>query len=130
DEIDVRAVLDDDRHRVGEGLAVDVVDAHQDGGAGPVDRLGDRGGLLQVEGADHLDHLDQPPGQLAIYLRRVEEDDFHLPLDPRVVEPEVEAATLQRLGQLARVVRGEDDDRHRRPAYLPQLGGPDLEGGG
>ena len=56
-------------------------------------------------------------------------DDFHLPLELGVVEPEVEAAALQRLGQLARVVRGEDDDRHRRRRDLPQLGDRDLEVG-
>ena len=48
---------------------------------------------------------------------------------PGVVEPEVEAAPLQRLGQLARVVRGEDDDRHRRRRDLAQLGDRDLEVG-
>ena len=129
DQVDVGAVLDDDRDRLLEGLAVDVVGAHQQQRARPVDRLGDRGRLLQVELADHLDDLDQPPGERLVELRRVQADDLHLALELGVVEPEVEAAPLQRLGQLARVVRGEDDDRHRRRRDLAQLGDRDLEVG-
>ena len=53
DQVDVGAVLDDDRHRLREGLAVDVLGAHQQQRPRPVDRLGDRGRLLQVERADH-----------------------------------------------------------------------------
>ena len=56
-------------------------------------------------------------------------DDLDLALELGVVEPEVEAAALQRLGQLARVVRGEDDDRHRRRRDLAELGDRDLEVG-
>ena len=129
DQVDVGAVLDDDRHRLLEGLAVDVLGAHQQQRPRPVDRLGDRGRLLQVERPHHPHHLDQPPGQRLRELRRVQADDLHLALQLRVVEPEVEAASLQRLGQLARVVRGEDDDRHRRRRDLAQLGDRDLEVG-
>ena len=53
---------------------------------------------------------------------RVQPDDLELALDRRVVEPEVEAAALQRLGQLARVVRGEDDDRPGRASITPSSG--------
>ncbi len=69
------------------------------------------------------------PRQRLGQLGRVQADDLHLPLQLGVVEPEVEAAPLQRLGQLARVVRGEDDDRHRRRRDLAQLGDRDLEVG-
>ena len=129
DQVDVGAVLDDDRHRLLEGLAVDVLGAHQQQRPRPIDRLGDRGRLLQVERPHHPHHLDQPPGQRLGQLRRVQADDLHLALQIRVVEPEVEAAPLQRLGQLARVVRGEDDDRHRGRRDLAQLGDRDLEVG-
>src|SRR5512144_393783 len=63
DQVDVGAVLDQDAHRALEGLAVDVVGADQEQGSRPVDRLGDRGRLLQVELADHVDDLDQPARQ-------------------------------------------------------------------
>ena len=63
DEVEVDAVLDDDAHRLAEGLGVDVVGAEQQQRPRPVDRLGDRGRLLQVELADHADDLDQAPGE-------------------------------------------------------------------
>ena len=87
------------------------------------------GGFFRSSAAHHPHHLDQPPGQRLGQLGRVQADDLHLPLELGVVEPEVEAAALQRLGQLARVVRGEDDDRHRRRRDLAQLGDRDLEVG-
>src|SRR4051812_9569264 len=128
-QIDVGAVLDDDRHRLVEGLAVDVLGSHQQQRARPIDRLGDRGRLLQVEVADHPHHLDQLAGQRLGELGSVQADDLHLTLELWVIEPEIEAASLQRLGQLTRVVRGEDHNRHRRRRYLAQLGDRDLEVG-
>src|SRR5262249_33841194 len=41
-DVEIGAVLDDDRHRVVEGLLVDVVGPEQQQRARPVDRLGDR----------------------------------------------------------------------------------------
>ena len=49
----------------------------------------------------------------SVELGRVQAHDLELALDGRVVEPQVEAAALQRLGQLARVVRGEQHERLR-----------------
>ena len=83
DEVDVGAVLDDDAHRLLEGLAVDVVGADQQQRPRPVDRLGDRGRLLQVELADHVDDLDQAPRQALVELGRVQADDLELALDRR-----------------------------------------------
>src|SRR4029450_9892337 len=51
--VEVGPVLDDDRQRVAERLLVDVLRTEQQQRAGPVDRLGDRGRLLEVELADH-----------------------------------------------------------------------------
>ena len=72
------------------------------------------GGFFRSSARIEVDDLDQLARQRLGQLRGVQADDLHLALDLGVVEPEVEAAALQRLGQLARVVRGEDDDRHRR----------------
>ena len=52
-DVEVGAVLDDDRHRRAEDLGVDVVGAEQQQRARPVDRLGDRRRLLEVELAHH-----------------------------------------------------------------------------
>src|SRR5262245_25928726 len=100
DEVDVGAMLDEDAHRALEGLAVDVVGADQQQGSRPVDRLGDRGRLLQVELADHVDDLDQAARQPLVEVRGVQAHDLELALDRGIVEPEVEAAALERLGQL------------------------------
>ena len=87
------------------------------------------GGFLRSSCADHVDDLDQPARQRLVELGGVQADDLDLALDLGVVEPEVEAAALERLGQLARVVRGEDDDRVRAGLDHAELGDRDLEVG-
>ena len=62
DDVEIGAVLDDHRHRLAELVVVDVLGAEQQQGAGPVDRLGDRRRLLEVERADGADHLDKLAG--------------------------------------------------------------------
>ena len=129
DRVEVGAVLDDDRHRLAERLRVEVLGAEQQQRARPVDRLGDRRRLLEVE----LAHLLHDPDELArdrlAQLGRVQPHDLQLVLDVRVVEPQVQAAALERLRQLARVVRGQQHDRLRARVDPPQLGDRDLEVG-
>src|SRR5688500_19590303 len=52
---DVRLVLQQDVQRVLGLLGVDVLDAEEDERAGPVERLRDRGVLLQLDAADRAD---------------------------------------------------------------------------
>ena len=120
-------MLDDDRHRLLEHRAVDVVGAEQQQRARPVDRLGDRGRLLEVERAHHVHDLDELARDVLAELGRVQAHDLELALDVRVVEPEVEAAALERLGQLARVVRGQQHERVRARLDHAELGDRDLE---
>src|SRR5213080_4215658 len=127
DDVEVGAVLDDDRHRVAERLLVDVVGAEQQQRARPVDRLGDRRRLLEVELADELDDLDELARDALVELGGVQAHDVELMLERGVVEPEVEAPALERLGQLAGVVRGEQDDRAGARLDAPELGDRDLE---
>src|SRR5256885_3501321 len=108
--VEVGAVLHDDAHRALENGLVDLVGAEQEQCARPVDRLRDRRRLLQVEVAHHVHHLHELAGHLLIQLGRVQADDLELALHVRVVEPEVKAAALERLGQLARVVGGEQHE--------------------
>src|SRR3954452_21434715 len=129
DHVEVGAVLDDDRHGLLERRAVEVLRAQEEQGACPVDRLGDRRGFLQVELADHPDDRDEPARDRLRELGRVQAHDLQLVVDLRVVEPEVEAASLQRLGQLAGVVGGEQHDGHRLRLDPPELGHGDLEVG-
>src|SRR3954454_18327629 len=127
DDVEVGAVLDDDRQRLREHLLVDVVGAEQQQRARPVDRLGDRGRLLEIELADHRDDLDELARDGVVEVGRVELDDLELVLELRVVEPEIETAALERLGQLARVVRGQQHDRPRAGLEAAELGDRDLE---
>src|SRR6202030_2392407 len=62
DDVHVGSVLDDHGHRLGEDFGVDVVRAEQEQRACPVDRLGDRGRLLEVELAHHADDFDELAG--------------------------------------------------------------------
>ncbi len=55
----VGAVLEDDAEGVGDGLVVEVADLERDQGAGPVDGLGDRRRLLELELAQPADRRDQ-----------------------------------------------------------------------
>src|SRR4051812_45586513 len=126
-DVEVGAVLDDDRHGVAEGLLVDVLGAEQQQGARPVDRLRDRGRLLEVELADELHELDELARDLVVEVGRVQVDDLELVLEARVVEPEIEATALERLGELARVVGGQQHDGLRARLDAAELGDGDLE---
>src|SRR4051812_18395649 len=125
--VEVRAVLDDDRHRVAEDLLVDVVGAEQQQRPRPVDGLRDRRRLLEVEIAHQRDEVDELARDVVGQLGGVELDDLQLVLERWVVEPQVQAAALERLGQLARVVRGEQDDGVRSRLDPAQLRDRDLE---
>src|SRR4051794_17217939 len=125
--VEVGAVLDDDRHGVAEGLLVDVLGAEQQQRARPVDRLRDRGRLLEVELADELHELDELARDLVVEVGRVQVHDLELVLQARVVEPEIQAAALERLGELARVVGGQQHDRLRARLDAAELGDGDLE---
>ena len=60
--VQVGAVLDDHAHRLAKDVGVDVVGAQEQERPGPVDGLRDARRLLEVQIADLVDDLDQPPG--------------------------------------------------------------------
>ena len=62
-------MLDDHAHRLAEGGGVDLLGPQQQKSPGPVDRLRDARGLLEVELPDLLDNLHQPLGDGLIELR-------------------------------------------------------------
>ena len=80
DDVHVGAVLDDHRHRLVERGRVDVLGAQQQERARPVDRLGDRRRLLEVQLAHHADDLHEPPRDRLGELGRVQLDDRQLVL--------------------------------------------------
>ena len=120
-------MLDDHAHRALEHVAVDVLGAEQQQRARPVDRLRDRRRLLEVEVAHHVHDLHELARHVLGEVGGVQAHDLQLALDVRVVEPQVEAAALERLGQLARVVRGEQHERVGLGLDHAQLGDRDLE---
>src|SRR3989440_3165508 len=125
--VHVGAVLDDHRHRLRKRVRIDFLRSEEQQRACPVDRLGDRRGLLQVELSDHPDHLHKAARDRLLELRGVQAHDLKLVLQRGVVEPQVQAAPLQRLRQLARVVRGQEHDRVRLRAHRTELGDRDLK---
>src|SRR4051812_30573820 len=88
-QVEIGAVLDDDAHRLLEHRGVHVVGPQEHESPCPVDRLGDRGRLLQVEGADHVHHLHQLAGHALVQVGGVQPDYRKLALHVRIVEPEV-----------------------------------------
>ncbi len=106
------------------------VDPEQDQRPRPVDRLRDRRRLLEVELADAPDDRRRPASRG----RRRDpshprQQDLPLALRARVADVQVEAAPLERLGQVARVVRGQEDHRPARGDDRAELRDRDLEVG-
>ena len=75
------------------------------------------------------DDLDEPAGDGLRQFRRVQTHDLELVLELGVVEPQVQAAALERLGQLTRVVRGQQHDWVRARLDAAELRDRDLEVG-
>ncbi len=80
-------------------------------GGHPVDRLGDPGRLVDVEGADVADEPGRGLDQGHVRGRRGPPQDGDDPLRLRVLQPVVEAAPPERVVQLAAPVGGEHHDR-------------------
>ncbi len=97
--------------------------------SGPVERLGDARDLGQVGLAEAVDEADHLAGEALRSLGDAREDDLVLLLGGRVVDPVVEAPTLERVVDLAGPVRGEDDARRRLGPDRADLGDGDLEVG-
>src|SRR5437667_3442168 len=127
DALEVLFVLDE--HRQGRlddtGIELPRVQDHER--ARPVERLRDRGQLAQIHRADFLDGSDDGPGELVGDLRHLEPDDLQLVRRRRKVDEEVQAPALEAVRELARVVRGEHDERDVLGPDGPELGHRDLE---
>ena len=125
----VGVVLEDHAEGVGDRLLVEVPDLQRDQGARPVDRLGDRRRLLELQLAQPADGGDQLLGDPVVEAVDLGGDDLPLPLGIGVAEVQVEAAPLHGLGQLAGGVGGEDDVRASGRDDGAELGDRDLEVG-
>ena len=108
---DVARVLHHHRDGVGEDGRGDFLDAEHRQRPGPVHGLRDAGRLAQVEPAQPADDLDEVLGGRVGQAGLLAPQDLELALGARIVEKQVQAAALERGGQVAGVVRGEDDAR-------------------
>src|SRR5581483_4295089 len=78
---------------------------------GPVDRLRDARRLVQLEPAHGFDGRRNLASQRVGDALRPNSHDLELAFEIGVVDPVVDAAPLERVVQVARPVRGHDDDR-------------------
>ena len=118
---DVARVLDHHRDGVGEDGRGDFLDAEHRQRPGPVHGLRDARRLAEVEPAQPADDLDEVLGGRVGQAGLLAPQDLELALGARVVEKQVQAAALERGGQVAGVIRGEDDARRvagQERAYL------------
>ena len=91
----------------------------------PPDRLGDPGCLLHVERAKTGDGGGDLIGERRSCRRHVHPDDLAGAGGTWVVDPVIEAATLQRIVEVAGAVRGQHDDRWILGALRAELGDRD-----
>ncbi len=123
----VAVVLDDDAQGLLDELARERRCAEGDKRLRPVEGLADARGLAQVEPAQLLDLLHELTGEGLAHAGRLEPDDLELGLGVGVVELQVQTAALERLGELARAVAGEDDERRAFGAQGADLRDRNLE---
>ena len=95
----------------------------------PVERLGDARRLEQVLLAQRLHEMHDLLRQALADARHLGAHDRELALGVGIADPVIEAAALQRVVDLARAVRGDDDDRRMRRLHRAELGDRDLEVG-
>ena len=87
------------------------------------------GHLAQILLAHGVDHARDLQGQRRVDAGRAREDDPRLAVDVGEIDVVIEAAAAQRVGQLARAVRGEHHARDRGRLDGAELGDADLEVG-
>src|SRR3984957_16166736 len=120
--LNVGLILQEDVERVLGPSGVDRLHAEQHERAGPVDGLGDRRSLAQLERAQRAHDARHLVGQLFANARHLGPHDLTLALQVRVVDVQVEAATLERLGELAGVVGRQEHHGQLRGPHGPELG--------
>src|SRR5260370_30339556 len=103
---DVRLVLEEHVEGGADHLGGDLRRPEEEERASPGERLRDRRGLLQLELPDRADHAGDLLSELLVDFGDPDPHDVLLAFEVGVVDVEVQAAALQRLGELAGVVGG------------------------
>ncbi len=125
--LEVALVLHDHVERRGQHVGGELLDPEHGQGAGPVDGLGDARRLAQLQLAQAAHDVDEALGQRLGEAGVLGADDLQLAAGVGVVEEQVQAAPLQRRGQVAGVVGGEDDVGQVLRRDRADLGDGDLE---
>ncbi len=123
----VGLVLGDGPHGVGDHLRCEVFCAQDGEHMGPVEGLGEAGGLAEIQIAGLAQELDHLYGECIAKLREAGANDFNLPVEFRVADIEKETASAQRIGDHARTVTGQDHQRLLPRLDHPQFGDGNLE---
>src|SRR5438128_3486877 len=126
---DVTLVLEDGGECLGDQLLIERLQVEQRERARPVERLADARGLLQVELADAVHDRDHVRRQPFGDSRDLETDDLELLRPIREVDEEMQAAALERVRHLTRVVAGQDDEGDVPRLHGAELGHAHLEVG-
>src|SRR6516225_5417666 len=119
---DVALVLEQDVKRLFGLIGVNAVDAKQHQRPGPVQGLGYRWVLLELQAPDGSYDPHDLIGKVIRNVRDAGEDDLLFPLELRVVNVQIEATPLQRLGQFTRVVGRQENERDLSGRHRAELG--------
>ena len=93
----------------------------------PVQRLGDARRFTQFLLADEAHHIGDLQCQIGVDTGQARQDDPRFAVDIRIVDIMVEAATTQRVAELACSVRCQDDPGDGGRGDRPQFGNRNLE---
>src|SRR5438093_10761838 len=115
-------VLQHAAERLADERFVDVVGVERRERLGPVERLGDTRDLREPYLAQGLHELGDLAGEPAVDARHLARDDPDLLVGRWIVDPEVETPAAERIGELARAIRRQDDVRRVRGLDRADLG--------
>ena len=98
-------------------------------GRGPVDGFGDARRLVKVEAAQAFDRSSDLLGEHVVDARHTEFDDFNLSVKAGVLNPVIQATSLECVVHVTGAVRGQHDQRRLVGHKHADLGHGDLEVG-
>ena len=125
--LDIFLRLQHDAERLVDRIRIErlPVEGHQRGH--PVDCLGHARHLVELRGSQLLRHRRHLLRELRRRFRHALADNRQFLLERRIVDPLIEAATLQRVVHFARAVGREDDERRLGRLHRAELGNRDLK---
>src|SRR5262249_50478197 len=127
DPLDVVVMLEQEAERGADQVRVEIVGPQVRDRLGPVDGLGGARQLRQILAPEALDECHDTPPHVIGEPWNPSPDDLDLLLQRRVVDPVIEAATLERVVDVAGTVGREHDDGPVARRQGAELWDRDLE---